>query len=360
MLHENRHNRVRDQVAREYHKLPPMECRFCGRVVPLPACLDVRTEFRYVDTTTAVTFIADVAALDSEGNLIAVIEVIDSHEPRAEVFEAQAGISETFYITPDAFADGGFSGWCDSECWQRRKEDEIACELDFCCECGIFLPGNPYSERDNVFANWSDDPHYHYCLRCAAAVPGYPQWHPPMGDYVAERNGMLPDIPGNVGHIFLAWNNANFWAMVWAKRTEQPSKSSRDESLTTRRLYEIENAFESGDWARGAKMLWPIAHPYMERERELLAWDPENCRRVATAWDNLREYLLNALPPEIQTIISNRPFSDGKDEMQQADAFEEESAWEAMERQWERNPEEARARLIQSLSRPKSLDEELN
>ena len=299
-----KHNDVRDRLAKEYGTLPPLTCRFCQSCVPLPTSEIISKEFRYTDSGLGVVFIADVAALDEDGNPVAVIEVIASHKPRDEVLKAQAALPSAFYVDIDPFADGAFMGWCSSWCW-RNKDEERVSQLLRCDICDTFLPQSVVT-----FHDWSGDPNTTHCLHCAAAVPGTPQWNDP-GRVAFGDAGILPPIPGPAEDIFLTWSTAAFWSMVWNERARTPGEAHVDESVTAKQLDEIDKAFERDDWATGAALLQPIGNRWLQDEGGMLwAWDPENCRRVARSWSRLHAYLLSSLPVDIREIILARPTID--------------------------------------------------
>ena len=116
--------------------------------------------------------------------------------------------------------------------------------------------------------------------------------------------GILPPMPGDPDAIFLSWSNAAFWHMVWNDRTMKIPDRYGAETETAKQLDEVETAFDRGDWAKGAELLQPIGNSWLQvSDVKLLAWNPNNCRRVAHAWDRLREYLLHSLPVEIAELI---------------------------------------------------------
>ena len=292
-----KHDEIRDKVATEYHVLPPLCCKVCKQTVDFPAAQEVVTEFRYVDQVSGVTFRADIAAKNKDNNIVAIIEVVDSHPPREEVVRAQAQFTNAFYVKIDAFSDGDFKGWCNTQCWQYRDKQFFS-PLPACDLCGEVFYGRM------SFHDWADDPHVAHCLRCAASRSDTPQWHDP-GQVLNGDAAILPPIPGPVELIFLAWSNANFWSMVWNQRAEYENEAWYDETETSLRLDKIEKAFRRKDWAEGALLLHPIGNPWLQPEdKRLWAWDPQNCRRTAKSWSKLSDYLLSVLPTDIQSIIT--------------------------------------------------------
>ena len=311
----NNHNIVRDRIAANYHNLPPLTCQLCQSEVALPAC-----DFTTVEHSIAINDVrmrVDVAALLTTGELTAAIEVIDTHPPRPAVLQAQKRLPSVFYVQLDALQDNEFSGWCSPECWEWESvpRQERVCDMEFgeCDGCQKLLyyarGGYCYSEctegllwGKEGFRDWDNDPHYQYCIACAARI-GIAQWNDPSSIAFGDT-GILPPIPGDTDAIFLSWSNAAFWHKVWNERTMKIPDRYGAETETAKRLDEVESAFDRGDWAKGAELLHPIGKPWLQvSDVKLCAWNPNNCRRVAHAWDRLREYLLQSLPVEIAELI---------------------------------------------------------
>lgn len=309
------HNAVRDKIAADYHNLPALTCRLCDGEAALPPCDSVTIERSIVIGDARMR--VDIAALNATGEPVAVIEVIDTHPPRDEVLQAQKRLPVAFYVKPDALQNNGFSGWCSSGCWEYENlpEEERVCHMTFGeCEgrdCGKPLyygrAGTDPAYDDMLwgkdgFRDWGDDPHHVYCLHCAARM-GYRKWNTPYPSL--EEDGSLPPIPVDPEPIFLEWSKAAFRHMVWNERTIRKLKRSYEaETKTAERLVEVNNAFDCGDWGRGKKLLLPIGDRMFQEEGEALwAREPDNCIGVARAWDRLRLYLLNALPPDVAELI---------------------------------------------------------
>ena len=309
------HDNIRDRIAADYHNLPPLTCRLCQAEVALPPCDFTDTEHSIA--IDGVRMRVDVAALLTTSELTAAIEVIDTHPPRPPVLQAQKDLPSVFYVQLDALQDNEFSGWCSPDCWEWESvpRQERVCDMEFgeCDDCQKLLyyarGGYCYSEcpedllwGKEGFRDWDSDPHYQYCLACAARI-GIAQWNNPSAIAFGDT-GILPPIPGDPDDIFLSWSNAASWHMVWDKRTMEISDRCDAETETAKRLDEVETAFDRGDWAKGAKLLQPIGNSWLQvSDVKLLAWNPNNCRRVAHAWNRLREYLLHSLPVEIAELI---------------------------------------------------------
>ena len=101
-----------------------------------------------------------------------------------------------------------------------------------CDSCGT------EDSKDGIYRDWSDDPHYAYCLKCAAGIADA-QWHSP-GDVIG---GSPPsNTTPTITEKFMAFHTVEFWAMVWEGRAKYPplqhSYPHRDETATSRRLDE--------------------------------------------------------------------------------------------------------------------------
>ena len=233
---KSKHDAMRDHLVAEYDVLPALTCRLCESESKLPSCHEVFSE--YSATIGETRFIADVAALDESGELVAVIEVIDSHPPRSEVLQAQRQLPSAFYVLPDALDEDGFSGWCSADCWGwqtdpemhgsgprhgRRIEQKVA-RVSWLERCGDWSPmmdewpselGNPVGcgklllGDERVLRDWDGDPCTGFCLRCAASI-GIAQWNDP-GSIAFGYSGIVPPIPGDSIAIFQCWSNAAFW-----------------------------------------------------------------------------------------------------------------------------------------------------
>ena len=309
-----KHNATRDHIAGCYNLLPPLNCRLCGRMAAPPLSANVVTEYR------GDGWRADVAALGANGKPVAVVEVIDTHPPTARALESQRNLPAAFYVETDALAGDGFAGWCSSDCWRMQTEmDELAnrkdgggwlewslvgkhaanfspAPIESCIGCQTEIwPGT------RRLLEW-ENPYEVYCFPCAADE-GIARWFAP-GEQATGAVMKLPPIPGDPFDIFRAWSDAAFWAMIWRKRKEKPQTPRQeltDDGETPARMDEVESAFDAGDWASGARLLYPVGNSWLQDcdKPRLWARQPDNCRRVAKAWARLRDYLLDALPSEI-------------------------------------------------------------
>ena len=265
--------------------------------------------------------------------------------------EAQAALPYAFYFDTDAFTDGQLRGWCSTWCCQNREEKRVS-QLPRCDFCDVFIPSSVIT-----FHDWSDDPNATYCFRCAAAVPGTPQWNDP-GRVAFGEAGILLPIPGPPEDIFLAWSTAAFWSMVWKKRSQTPGEARADESETAKRLDTIEDAFQRGDWATGAEQLQPIGNRWLrDGGQSLWAWEPENCRRVAQAWSRLHDYLLSSLPEDIRQILLSRPTSEEEHRVQRYPGADRANEFGEVEGEQARQAEEAHLRQEEAGRRRKENEE---
>lgn len=300
-----RHNILRDLIAEEYCKLPALSCRFChhSATVPRDGVVRVATEYK------SGRFRADVAALDANGRIAAVIEVVDTNSPKPDVLDAQAELPAAFYVTMDALNwldQREFHGWCSAFCWKNREsknvEDWSARRCRGPCELPLHL-----LEYPQTLIDW-ENPYAPICLLCAARQPSG-QWRP-AGDLVfSDAQDRVPQNTGNVVDLFLAFSDADFWAQVWSKRTHKVSQARMSETETARCLDQVEAAFDVGEWNRGYLMLQPIGAPAWDRpaDKTMFAFEHSNCMRTAFAWRRLREYRISRLPTVVQAAIRTRP-----------------------------------------------------
>lgn len=295
------HNEVRDRIAQQYLTLPRLNCLYCKRETPLPTegVVRVVTEHRHDQ------FRADVAALNQQGEIIAIVEVVHTHPPTEQTFIAQSNLETAFYVMQKAL-DNGFSGYCSQFCWTHRNEKNTsewhpascdACERPYC------LMDLTYSFVDY------EDFYTQYCIECAAAQsPPHVQWRPP-DDLIGDPEWKIPGPDADIVDLFLSFADADFWAMVWTDRTATLNQERNPETQTAARLRQIEAAFDRGDWYNGQKLLQVIGAPAWARPDgpALFAWNHDNCVRVAHAWRRLREYRISCLPPSVQAKIQSRP-----------------------------------------------------
>ena len=296
------HDEVRDHIAREYFSLPPISCRFCKYDRPI-----VTKEVAQVVTERGGRqFRADIAALNQQGEIIAVVEVINTNPPKEQKLAAQSELASAFYVTLDAL-DDGFTGYCSPFCWTNRKEENVSpldWDLWICGDCK-----QPFHTLEWTYrlVNW-EDPNDYVCIECAARTQGG-QWRTPGELAMGDPRNRIPDPDANVLDLFLSFSDADFWAMVWTERTAKPNKARTPETATALRLDEVEAAFDSGDWNAGERLLQPIGAPAWDRPPgpALFAWDHDNRARVASAWRRLREYRISCLPSSLQAAIGSRP-----------------------------------------------------
>ena len=299
MLDGKSHDELQNFLVATYPAWPGVECRWCASAINLPVANRLITEFRHQLGNTVIR--SDIAALDTYSSPVAFMEVVDTNEPRTSVIEAYEDSEvPVVFVSIGRFSvtKGQAEFYCSAFCWKYRREPRISTlETCACCDSIDF--------RDGSFHDWSSDPHYAYCFRCAASHGG--QWSGPAGESDMFEPQDSPDMR------FRQWELARFWRMVWLKRAEDADSSSPqyDESRTTRQLDKLHRAFDAGDWRRGAELLMPIGSRWApgdrgQEDRPLYAWDPGNCRRTADGWDRLYALLFDRLPPGIQDIIRHR------------------------------------------------------
>ncbi len=249
-------------------------------------------------------FRADVAALDQQGDIVAVVEVVNTNPPSEQVLVSQSTLVGAFYVGMDAL-DKGFKGYCSSFCWTNRNEDNVKpWSAPACSECE-----RPYYtlEFQYELVDW-ENPYYPMCLECAAKYPGG-QWRSPGDLAMGDPGDRIPGPDADVLDLFLSFSDSDFWAMVWTSRTAKLEEARSPETETAARLDQVEAAIERGDWNGGERLLQPIGAPAWDRPPgpALFAWNHDNCGRTALSWRRLREYRIRCLPSSIQTAIRSRP-----------------------------------------------------
>ena len=301
MLNPSRaHDEIRDRIADEYFNLSPLKCRFCkhDRLLPVAGVSRVVTEH------SRGSFRSDVAALNRCGEVVAVVEVVNTNPPTKQTLDAQSELESAIYVTLDALADG-FSGYCSPFCWTNRKVENVSTwSVPTCESCEKHFHALEVSYE---LVDW-ENPGGTVCIECASKTTGG-QWRSPGELALGEPEDRIPGPDATVLDHFLSFSDADFWATVWAKRTTNPSEPRTSEQGTAARLDQVEAAFDEGDWDGGQRLLQPIGAPAWDRApgRALFAWDPDNCIRTARAWNRLRDHRLSRLSPVIQSGIRSRP-----------------------------------------------------
>ena len=297
---ERTHNEVRDRIARGYFNLPPLSCQFCKYKTPLPT----KDVSKVVVERGDRHFRADVAALNQQDGIVAVVEVVNTNPPSEQVLVAQSALPGAFYVEMDAL-DGDFKGYCSPFCWTNRDEKNVLpWTAPTCSECE-----QPYYtlEFQYELLDW-DNPHCPMCLECASKYPRG-QWRSPGELGTGDPRDRIPGPCADVLDLFLSFSDSDFWAMVWTSRTAKSGEAQSPETETAARLDQVEAAFERGDWNDGERLLQPIGAPAWDRSPgpALFAWNHDNCVRTALAWRRLREYRISCLPSSIQAGIRSRP-----------------------------------------------------
>ena len=297
---ESTHNEVRDRIAQRYFNLPPLICQFCKHETPLPTN-DVS---RVVTERGNRQFRADVAALNRQGEIVAVVEVVNTNPPSEQVLLEQSKLAGAFYVGLDGLGRN-FKGYCSPFCWTNRNEKNVSpWSAPTCSQCE-----RPYYTLEFTYEllDW-ENPYYPVCIECAAKTPRG-QWRSPGELATGDPGDSIPSLDADVLDLFLSFSDADFWAMVWTSRTSKPGQARSPEKETATRLDEVEAAFDRGDWNDGEGLLQPIGAPAWDRPLGpvLFAWDYANCVRTALAWRRLREYRISCLPYSIQVAIRSRP-----------------------------------------------------
>ena len=310
------HDEERDRIASTWADLPPFRCEACQAECEFPASFAVHTEVRFDGSLRA-----DVAALDGAGNIVGVVEVVRSHPPSERSLASQRNLDFAFYRRIPYANVCHESVWlCSVECWSwyvelNGMETNTPWDAPRCDGCETYFHQNPLTWYQ--FRDWADDPHYGYCIHCAAKRPGG-QWRSP-GDLVGDDpRDWTPDNDADPAALFLSYCDAAFWSMVWKSRVEKLSEpdgrrwseNQAAEDATDRRLILVNAALDAGEWGRATNLLLPVAAPgwayYPGEEERMLAFRPENCRGTSAAWDRLIQHRLAQLPESIIHLVKQQ------------------------------------------------------
>ena len=232
------HDYLVNELGRKY-PLPPRTCVYCEMTIAFPEG-NAATE-RSVDS-----FRPDIS-IRSQGNLIAVIEVIDKHPPDEAKLSAQEKLPDAYYF----HVNGHF--WCTPWCWKNQDNPRL-CPMPVCEACGTLIYTVGFGTHGLV--DW-ESPGGELCLECAARISDG-QWRSPGELALGDPEDRLPDSDATPVELFLSFSDADFWAMVWTKRTATLTQARTPETETAARLDLVEAAFESGDWNSGQRLLQPI------------------------------------------------------------------------------------------------------
>ncbi len=122
-----KHDEMKERILDEYFRLPPLKCRFCKYESALPT----RSVERVVTEHRHGRFRADIAALDGQGQILGVVEVVYTCLPSERTLSEQSALPAAFYVTADSL-DSGFEGYCSPYCWTNRGNVNSCPLLDGC------------------------------------------------------------------------------------------------------------------------------------------------------------------------------------------------------------------------------------
>ena len=335
----SKHDKERDFIAANWLVSSSFVCDGCNAVKQFPRDLTVLTEVRYSGGLRA-----DIGAVDIDGRVIGVVEVIDKHRPSPSAFAEQSRLDFAYYRLINLpvpskrrsinveIAKGRFrytdamrrvhddAVWlCSVDClafFEELKGADRSNDWDAprCDVCGDYLHNNPISRIE--FRDWAYDPYTAFCIQCAARCDaGEMQWRAPGELAGGDPREWTPDGDADPAILFLAYCDAAFWSKVWSGRAAEldnpdaydGSRHEIAENATAKRLPLVNAAINAGDWAKARDLLLPIGAPawaaYEDEPERLLAFRADNCKSTAAAWEKLLSYSLNALPLELQMII---------------------------------------------------------
>ena len=336
---KSRHDRERDRIAVDWLTHPPFVCDVCEAECEFPRNLTAITEAQYAGRLRA-----DVGATGSDGRVIGVVEVIDTHGPTTHAFAEQSKLEFAYYriLNPptrpkrrsidNEISKGRFSyqgtkqGECDAAVWlctgecltffetlkgANRTNDWDAPRCDICSE---YLHDNEISGTE--FRDWAYDPYTTFCIHCAARCDASEmQWRSPGELAGGDPREWTPSKDADPADLFLAYCTAAFWSMVWSNRAaELDSTDAYDgnrhkdaENATAERLPLVNAVLDTDDWRKAMNLLLPVGAPgwaaYEDEPERMLAFRADNCRGTASAWNKLVPQILATLPGELVAII---------------------------------------------------------
>ena len=350
---KSNHDQERDCIATDWPILPPFTCAGCREERTFPAAARIEIEVRYDGQLRA-----DVAAINNANQVVGVVEIVSSHPPTAEALESQGSLEFAYYrLLPLARRNEPPAWLCSPECWSwyiqlPSKDTSCQWEARRCDRCAGYFHQNPISRFE--FRDWSDDPHYAYCIHCAAAIGG--QWRTPGELAGGDPREWTPDDNADPVVLLFAYTEAKFWAEVWTNRVAaltdyDGSKNEAAEIATELRLPLVNAAFDAGEWGKGADLLLPIGCPgwqsFDDEPERMLAFKPSNCLGTALAWNRLLAYRLQQLPEELMVVVHQKPQPNGSMPIDEISSYIEQQAQEAKSRRQEaqrKEDEEEQAR----------------
>ena len=238
----SRHNMERERISADWLRLPPFVCDVCEAEYEFPRNLTVVTEAQYAGRLRA-----DIGAFDIYGQMVGIVEIMDTHRPTPRALSEQSKLEFAYYrilnppIRPKRhnidgeIREGRFSypsteqgryaatAWlCSAECLSffeklqgvNRTSDWDAPRCDICSE---YLHDNEISGAE--FRDWAYDPNTAFCIRCAARCDASEmQWRSPRELAGGDPREWTPGKAADTSDIFLAYHSAAFWSKVWSNR----------------------------------------------------------------------------------------------------------------------------------------------
>lgn len=313
MITHSRHDEERDRIAESWNSLSSFTCAACHEEKNFPRGPYIQKE-RWVKGQ----FRADIALMSEQGEVLGTCEVVVTHPPRPVVLAAQESQGFAYYRLLQRNREAVWL--CSPDCWRwytKWGDTPVSSpwEATRCDRCDSYICQNSLSWFE--FRDWGNDPHYAYCIHCAAAYSDA-QWRTPGELAGGDPRDWTPDDDADPASLLLAYREAEFWAMVWTQRVaklDDPyqydgTRHEEAENATTLRLPMVNAAFDAGEWARGADLLLPIGAPaWQDNSGEplrLLSFRPDNCRGTAAAWNRLLSYRLEQLPEELGEIVKSK------------------------------------------------------
>ena len=293
-----KHTQLQDSIATGALKV--FTCDYCEGQHILPEG-EIRKE---VTLAMDGTWTRPDISIWRDDRCLATVEVIDTNLSTQALEAQRRSPTQSVYL----HVDGRW--WCSSECYEWDKAElPRLCPLPHCDSCERLFIEVAYP---NVkLFDWESGlgPE---CLECAVQHLNGSQYKDPgqcMNGVTLDGKQLMweEDEAPEVLRRFYKLSDAMFWSMVWTNRMATPNEAWKDESDTSLRLGAVEAAMDADAWEKATELLAPIGAPGWSLDRDnsnpLYAWDPDNCRRTATAWQRLKQWRISQLPLHLRLLV---------------------------------------------------------
>ena len=207
-----------------YPEVRADNCTWCEGPLELPSAETVVSERTLI--LDGVRIRPDITALDANNEPVALVEVIDTHPLRPDAMSAVLKTSiPTFLVSIQKQKPRAV--YCSTFCWVHRDEERLS-GLESCAGCDTL------DFTNGSYRDWDGDPHYAFCLECAAGFSDA-QWKSPGsligGDPSAFGCDHSREVPSFQQHGILGYglgrtSEVPFSAVHSAARRECHSKAT--------------------------------------------------------------------------------------------------------------------------------------